>query len=214
MENILSKFKLALGASLKPAEIAQLKADILKLEAVVNPEAPAAPAAPAPVALSESKTKDGKILSYEGELKETTMVNVMDEATGLPIPAPSGDYELEDGTVVTILDGIVTGIKKVEAPAAPAPPSVEEMKTQLSAHKKEIESDYETKLSTQKKEFNNKIDELSKIVLSHAKMIDTFINTPVETVNLADNKPKAELSEEEYNNLSNYEKVKYNRRNK
>jgi hypothetical protein len=212
MENITAKIKLILGSSLKPEELTKLKADILKLEANLTP-APVVPT-PAPVTLGESKTKDGKILSYDGELKETTMVNVMDEATGLPIPAPTGDYELEDGTIVTITDGVVTAIKKVEAPAAPAPPSIEEMQTQLSAHKKEIETAYEAKLSAQNKELNNKIDELSKIVLSQMKMVDTFINTPIETVNLADNKPKTELSEAEYNALTNFQKVQYNRRNK
>lgn len=211
MENILTKIKLALGASLSPEEVTKLKSDILKMEANL---APATPAVPTPVALSEAKTKDGKILSFEGELKENTMVSIMDEATGLPVPAPTGDHELEDGTIVTILDGIVTGIKKAEATEAPAAPSVEEMATQLSAHKKELESEFETKLSAIKKENNNKIDELSKIVLSHAKMIDKFINTPIETVNLADSKPKAELSEEEYNALDNFQKIKYNRRNK
>lgn len=211
MENITAKIKLILGSSLKPEELTKLKADILKLEANLTPPAPDAPL---PVTLSESKTKDGKILSYEGELKETTVISVMDEATGLPIPAPSGEHELEDGTMITVLDGVITAIKKVEAPAAPAVPTVEEMQTQLSAHKKEIETGYEAKLSSQKVEFNNKLDELSKIVLSQAKMIDTFINTPIETVNLAAKKPNDELTEDEYNNLSNFEKVKYNRRNK
>ena len=194
MENITAKIKLILGSSLKPEELTKLKADILKLEANLTP-APVVPT-PAPVTLGESKTKDGKILSYEGELKETTMVNVMDEATGLPIPAPTGDHELEDGTIVTITDGVVTAIKKAE--------------TQLSAHKKEIETAYEAKLSAQNKEVNNKIDELSKIVLSQMKMVDTFINTPIETVNLAENKPKTELSKEEYEKLNNWQKVQYN----
>lgn len=212
MEKIKTKIKLAIGAALKHEEIAQLKADIIKMEANLAPNPAPIPAqAPAPVTLSEVKTKDGKIISYEGELVEGTMVNVMDEATGLPIPAPNGSHELEDGTIITTEEGIVKSVKKVEAPAAVPAPSIEEMKTQLSAHKKEIESDYETKLSTQKKEFNDKLDELSKIVLSQAKIIDTFINTPIETVQMESQNPKGELSKEEYEKLSNFEKVKYNR---
>lgn len=217
MENLTAKIKLILGSSLKPEELTKLKADILKLEANLAPNPTPAPTpapAPAPLALSEAKTKDGKIVSYEGELKEGAMVNIMDDATGLPIPAPTGDHELEDGTIVTIADGIVTTVKKVEAPTAPAPPSMEEMQTQLSAQKKEIETAYEAKLSAQNKELNNKLDELSKIVLSQIKMVDTLINTPIETVNLAENKPKTELSEAEYNALTNFQKVQYNRRNK
>lgn len=217
MENITAKIKLILGSSLKPEEITKLKADILKLETNLTPVAPAAPAAPAAtptVTLAEIKTKDGKVMTYEGELKEGTMVSVMDEATGLPVPAVTGDYELEDGTLVVITDGVITSIKKVEVPVTPPAPSVEEMTTQLSAHKKEIEKDYETKLASQSKNFDTKIDELSKIILSQAQILDKFINTPIETVNMASNKPAAELSLEEYNKLDNYEKVKYNRRNK
>ena len=188
MENIITKLKLAFNASLKPKEIAQLKADIIKLEANLV-DAPIVPAAPVAV-----KTKDGKVLSFEGELKESTAVMIIDE-TGATTPAVTGDYELEDGTIVSITDGLVTAVKKLEAPK-PA----EEMAAQLSAHKKEIESDYSIKLSDQKKLFDAKLDELSKIVLSQHKMLDAFINMPFEEIKEGEVKMKSidEMTEYEF----------------
>lgn len=61
--------------------------------------------------MGEAKLKDGTIVTYQGELNVGSVLNVV-ASGGEPTPAPNGDHELEDGTIVTVADGVVTDIKK------------------------------------------------------------------------------------------------------
>lgn len=55
---------------------------------------------------------DGSVLVWEGEPAIGTQVMV--ETPEGNVPAASGEYTLEDGTVITIVDGVIT---EIEAPA-------------------------------------------------------------------------------------------------
>ena len=59
---------------------------------------------------------DGSVLVWEGEPMIGTPVNV-ETPEGL-VPAASGEYTLEDGTVITIVDGFIT---EIEAPEMQEP---------------------------------------------------------------------------------------------
>lgn len=105
---------------------------------------------------AEAKLKDGTIVQYEGELNAGTALNVID-AGGQVSPAPNGAHELEDGTIVTVAEGIVTDIKKPEAEVeveveAAKPILMAEVEAKiaeaLSAQTKE-NSDLKTKLAAQ-----------------------------------------------------------------
>lgn len=61
--------------------------------------------------MGEAKLKDGTIVTYQGELNVGSVLNVVAPG-GEPQPAPNGTHELEDGTLVTVAEGIVTEIKK------------------------------------------------------------------------------------------------------
>ena len=63
--------------------------------------------------MAEAKLADGTIIQWEGELVEGTAINVIAE-DGNTTPAPDATHELEDGTLVTTVGGLVTGIEKPE----------------------------------------------------------------------------------------------------
>jgi len=60
-----------------------------------------------PVAANKILAGDGGDLYFDGDLAEGTAV-FSDEA--MTIPAPDGDYEFEDGTTITVADGLATDI--------------------------------------------------------------------------------------------------------
>lgn len=60
-----------------------------------------------------TKLADGTIVQWEGELTEGTALLVVAE-DGNTLPAPDAQHELEDGTLVTTLGGLVTVIQPKE----------------------------------------------------------------------------------------------------
>lgn len=60
-----------------------------------------------------AKLADGTIVQWEGELTEGTALLVVAE-DGNTLPAPDAQHELEDGTLVTTLGGLVTAIQPKE----------------------------------------------------------------------------------------------------
>lgn len=60
--------------------------------------------------MSNAKLADGTIIEWEGDLSEGTALNVVAE-DGNVTPAPDGVHELEDGTKITIVGGLVTAIE-------------------------------------------------------------------------------------------------------
>jgi hypothetical protein len=61
----------------------------------------------------EAKLADGTIIQWEGEIAEGTAINVVSE-DGNITPAPDGTHQLEDGTMVTTVGGLVTDIESKE----------------------------------------------------------------------------------------------------
>ena len=69
----------------------------------------------------DAKLMDGTIVRYE-KLEVGMPLMVIDEA-GNELPAPTGEHQLEDGTMVTVEDGIITEIatKEEEMPEEEMP---------------------------------------------------------------------------------------------
>lgn len=66
---------------------------------------------------NEAKLADGTVVMWDGEIGEGTAIMVVSE-DGNQMPAPDAAHELEDGTLVTTVGGLVTAIeakKEVEA---------------------------------------------------------------------------------------------------
>jgi len=84
-----------------------------------------------PTNLTDVKTADGVILSYEGDLAVGVEIFIVDEEGKVPA---EGEFVLEDGTKLIVAEGKVTEIvapeEPIEAPVEELP--VEEMKTELS----------------------------------------------------------------------------------
>lgn len=122
--------------------------------APVEPTAPAEPAEQAPATepqkavLAEEKTKDGKVLSVEGELVVGSAVKMADE-NGELVAAPDGKYELESNKEILVEAGLIVAVKDIEGEAAPAVPEAElqarinKLETELAAQKKISELTYE-----------------------------------------------------------------------
>ena len=59
---------------------------------------------------NEAKLADGTVVMWDGELAEGTAIMVVAE-DGNQMPAPDAAHELEDGTLVTTVGGLVTSIE-------------------------------------------------------------------------------------------------------
>lgn len=59
---------------------------------------------------NEAKLADGTVVMWDGELSEGTAIMVVAE-DGNQMPAPDAAHELEDGTIVTTVGGLVTAIE-------------------------------------------------------------------------------------------------------
>lgn len=59
---------------------------------------------------NEAKLADGTVVMWDGELSEGTAIMVVAE-DGNQMPAPDAAHELEDGTIVTTVGGLVTSIE-------------------------------------------------------------------------------------------------------
>lgn len=75
------------------------------------------------IKMTDVKTKDDIILSFDGELVAGVEIFIVDE-TG-KTPAPDGDYILEDDQIVVVKDGKVEEIKVQEPIESPEAPEVE-----------------------------------------------------------------------------------------
>jgi hypothetical protein len=92
-------------------------------EELTNAEVVAPESAPEMVIPTKAKLKDGTEV-------EVTELGVGGIVTIQGVPAPIGEHELEDGTIITVGDnGAITEIK----PSASQPPMVEDMGAKFSA---------------------------------------------------------------------------------
>lgn len=101
--------------------------------------------------MNNIKTKDGIILSFNGELAVGVEIFIVDETGN--IPAPDADYILENGQTIKIIDGKVAEIIEAE-PVEEAPEVVEEM----------TEPEAEPKLEEKVAELENQIQEIFGIL--------------------------------------------------
>jgi hypothetical protein len=62
--------------------------------------------------LAQATLKDGVVVWYDGDLAVGTAIFIDEEMTQA---APDAEHELEDGTIVVTVDGVVTEIREVEA---------------------------------------------------------------------------------------------------
>jgi hypothetical protein len=97
----------------------------------------------------DAKLVDGTIVQWEGELSEGTAIMVVAE-DGNTIPAPDAVHELEDGTKITTLGGLITAIESKEVEEE------EEMKEEMA-------SEFEKMFASHLEAFNSLLEKFSAI---------------------------------------------------
>jgi len=126
---------------------------------------------------NSAKLADGTEVMWDGELSEGTAIMVVAE-DGNQMPAPDAAHELEDGTIVTTVGGLVTSIEpkkevevEVELAVAPDMSKLEERimaceakMTAMETKMSEMFSAVESKFAIINESNVSKFDEISKIV--------------------------------------------------
>ena len=139
-------------------------------ELVNNAEVPIEPTAPEMVIPTVAKLKDGT----EVEISEMGVGGIV---TIQGVPAPVGDHELEDGTVITVGDnGAITAI--VPAPEEPA--MVEDMSAKFSAFElstNEKFASYEAKFA----DYEAKLKKATKVIEGLLNLTQTLAEAPTGT---------------------------------
>jgi len=137
-------------------------------ELVNNAEVPAA--APEMIVPTMAKLKDGT----EVEISEMGVGGIV---TIQGVPAPVGDHELEDGTVITVGDnGAITAI----VPATTEPAMVEDMSAKFSAFElstNEKFASYEAKFA----DYEAKLKKATKVIEGLLNLTQTLAEAPTGT---------------------------------
>lgn len=138
-------------------------------------------------------TKEGVKIKIEPELSEGGVVTVISE-DGAQVPAPDGDVFLEDGTKITIAEGIV---KAIEAAAAEAPMATSEEVQAAVAQFKNLRNEFVIQgkeIANLKKEnaaLKAKVDELSKNTAEKFSAFSSGIDELIDAIAPEDGAKKA-----------------------
>lgn len=153
----------------------------------VMPVAPIANVAPVVTPTPEAKKfgeatlKDGTVVKWEGEqLVSGVPLLVIDPNSpeGF-LPAPDGNHEMQDGTVIVVEGGLVKEVKAV-APVAPevAPVVTPDMTAQFSKIEKDKEA-LEVKFNAEIESLKKSNEELTKFIKGFTAMFSEAMDTPM-----------------------------------
>lgn len=212
IKDILEKIKVAFSSSLTKEEKEFVKNNQVKLAAEI-----AAAGAPPPPPAAKKKYSANVTggapmvvdISDDG-IEGVDQNDAVFTDDAMTIPYPDGDYPLDNGSTVTVAGGKVTAVKP-EIPAVNMAAAVKQMEAKFSEQKTAIEKSYDLKLAAHQTKFSEEIKGLKEVVLANTKLLDKLINTPIDTIKFSEAKKSVTLSAEEYEKLSNRDKVKYNR---
>ena len=135
------------------------------------------------ISFETAMLKDGTIVKWEGELSVGTIVMV--ETAEGDIPAPNATHELEDGTLVTTLDGIVTEIVKPEMEAPEVEISVEAEEFATVSHFNEVVESLESKISA----LTASIESLVAERVSHKEAMSKVVELVEKVIDLPSEEP-------------------------
>lgn len=136
----------------------------------------------------EAKLKDGTIVQYEGELNVGTALNVID-AGGQLVKPEDKVHELEDGTLVTTTDGVVTDLKvpegkpavEVEVEATEMPVKMEDVTKAIQDALAEYSNKQVVELQAQVKEQDSLIKDMFAVIEKIAEQPDGEVEKPSKT---------------------------------
>ena len=168
--------------------VAKVKALALKFSSETVVEAPKE-APTAEVKLEDVMLKDGNVLQVE-KMEVGAMANMV-TPDGV-MPAADGEYVTEDGTVITVMGGLIAEIATAaeEAPEVEEAPIVAGINSQLEAVTKRL-SEIEAKFSAQTIELNETKKGLGVALSS----VEKLTKQPV-AISLEKQKPSSKRIEE------------------
>lgn len=134
------------------------------------------PKAEEPTKMSEVKTKDGLVFSFDGDM---LMIGtpIMDITSGTPTPVADGEYTLEDGSNITVINSAVAEMSTAEEKST-------EVETPIvEAAKKPMY------MASQ-----SEVAELKKQVLLLSKVVNEILETPINNQVVTPAKDWSELT--------------------
>jgi len=157
-------------------------------EMPIAPVAQAAdPATEAPATTSgTAKLKDGTVIEYD-KLAEGGVVLVV-AADGNKLPAPIGDWELEDGTIITISEGGIITSVKAPSTTEEAPTATTQSVDPTSKLVEALKGIMNAKFAEQAKEIESLKAENIALKAEFAKQVNA-VNTVSEFFNAITNVP-------------------------
>jgi hypothetical protein len=142
--------------------------------------------------MSDAKLIDGTIVQWEGDLSEGTALNVVGE-DGNIIPAPEGTHELEDGTKIVVVGGLVTSIesKEVEEEEEMKEEMATEFEKMFASHLEAFNSLLEkfNAIESKVNEYELKFSEISNNINDITKSNTEKFNAIVEIVDAISEQP-------------------------
>lgn len=97
---------------------------------------------------AQGKLKDGTEIFIDGDLTAGTKVYVITGEGNLPLP--DGTYELEDGMIITVMDGAITDIQDaVVEPEQPVDQPVDQQMETEDNDEQDLETDVENEDDTE-----------------------------------------------------------------
>lgn len=146
----------------------------------------------------QAKLEDGTIVMWEGELATGTALFVVAE-DGTQMPAPDAEHELEDGTIVSTVGGLVVTVtpaeaegeieievedKKKEEMAGELEMLVEKLAEELAALKIKIEEMGKKPEAMSTEDVNSKVEAINSEIASK-------FNAVIDLVSKISNEPAA-----------------------
>ena len=149
------------------------------------------------VKCSDAKLIDGTIVRWEEELKEGSAISVVD-TDGNILPAPDAVHELEDGTKITTVGGLVTLIEpkaEVEVEEEMADDSMTAIEKMMAEHMAKFTelADKVEKMEAKVMEYESKFTEINSNVITKAKDTDEKFAKVVELVELISKEDAVEV---------------------
>ena len=139
----------------------------------------------------QAKLADGTIIQWEDDLGEGTAIMVVGE-DGNVMPAPDAVHELEDGTMVTTVGGLVT---KIEGKSVETEVEVEEMAAELAPEFVKHLEDFKlmaermTAIESKLAEYESKFSAITETVKNTETSTSDKFSKVIELVEAISNEP-------------------------
>lgn len=139
---------------------------------------------------NSAKLADGTEVMWDGDLTEGAAIMVVTD--GNQMPAPDAVHELEDGTKITTVGGLVTAIdgkEKEEVEVEMADDTMSKMEERMAACEEKMKS-METKMSEMFANYESKFEEANKVNQSKFEAIKVIVDEIADEPVVEQPKPK------------------------